>query len=161
VTAAPADPETPNAWQPYLRREILALLRQSKTHKEFAARLGISPLVVRRLLDLLGVDYVQRLYRQYEKGNTCSDIANANGMKPATLSRLFRERGFEVQRGVRKPKVPKQKLRRIWIETQIINRVAREFKIHWKTALHLLEDEKLIVGYNGRPRKLSKSSRPP
>ncbi len=109
-------------------------------------------MVVRRLLDLLGVDYVQRLYRQYERGKNCSDIANANGIKPATLSRLFRERGFEVQRGVRKPKVPKQKLRRIWIETQIINRVAREFKIHWKTALHLLEDEKLIVGYKVKPR---------
>ncbi|WP_217355948.1 hypothetical protein, partial [Ruegeria atlantica] len=58
-------------------------------------------------------------------------------------------------------KVPKQKLRRIWIETQVINRVAREFKIHWKTALHLLEDEKLIVGYKGQSGKLSKPSRPP
>ncbi|MES0863348.1 hypothetical protein ABLN87_13410 [Ruegeria sp. SCPT10] len=153
--------ETPNAWQPYLRRNILALLRQSKTHKEFATRLGISPLVVRRLLDLLGVDYVQRLNRQYKKGKTCSDIANANGMKPATLSKLFRERGFEVQRGVRRPKVPKHKLRRIWTETQVINRVAQKFTIHWQTALRLLEDEKLIVGYKGRPRKFSKSSQPP
>ncbi len=153
--------ETPNAWQPYLRRKLLALLKLSKTHREFAERLGINPLVVRRLLDLLGVDYVQRLYRQYQRGKTCSDIANANGMKPATLSKLFKERGFEVQRGVRRPKVPKHKLRRIWIETQVVNRVARKFKIHWKTALRLLEDEKLIVGYNGRPRKLSKSSRSP
>ncbi|MES0863276.1 hypothetical protein ABLN87_13050 [Ruegeria sp. SCPT10] len=153
--------ETPNAWQPYLRRKLLALLKLSKTHKEFATRLGISPLVVRRLLDLLGVDYVQRLNRQYKKGKTCSDIANANGMKPATLSKLFRERGFEVQRGVRRPKVPIHKLRRIWTETQVIDRVAQKFKIHWKTALHLLEEEKLIVDCKGRPRKLSKSSRPP
>jgi len=153
--------ETPNAWQPYLRRNILALLRQSKTHKEFATRLGISPLVVRRLLDLLGVDYVRHLYKQYERGKTCSDIANANGMKPATLSKLFKERGFEVQRGVRRPKVPKRKLRRIWTETQVVNRVARAFKIHWETALRLLESEKLIVDNKGRPRKFSKSSRPP
>ncbi len=133
----------------------------SKTHREFAERLGISPLVVRRLLDLLGVDYVQRLYRQYERGKTCSDIANANGMKPATLSKLFRERGFEVQRGVRRPKVPKHKLRRIWFETRVINRVAREFKIHWKTALRLLKAEKLNVDYQSQPRKHLKASKPP
>lgn len=137
----------------YARECLIALLKASDCLRTFAKRLGISPLVGRRLLELARFNYVVHLHRQYKKGATCFQVAQDNGLKLSTLLRLFREQKLRVQRGVRRPRVTPRKLIQIWRDTETIIGVARKLGIARNTARNILLESGLIQAKIPRYRR--------
>ena len=139
-------------WHTLLPTEIKAIYEESKTLREFARKLDISPRLGRKALTLAGVNYLRDLYSKRCSGLSCTRVAAENGMKRATLSQLFKEQGYNVPRGKPRRLISQFQLSKAAYELRTINAVARRFKIHWQTAKAVLHSQSLLVTNNGQYR---------
>ncbi len=127
-------------WQPHRVHEIRQIYRAASDLRDFASQLQLAPKQARKLLELAGIDYLWRLHKSYLLGETCSKVAQRNGMKLRTLTRLFKEAGISILRGPRQPRLPTKKLKRIWKTCDnIINRFAVALDVRWATAKKIHE----------------------
>lgn len=133
----------PNDWKPFKLREIRELYFECADLRELANRIDISPLLVRRMLTLAGIDFVRDLYNRYLAKRCCETLARQNGMKPATLSKLFKDNGLSVFRRHIRPVIPRKKLQKIWRRAATINGFARALGVHWQTAFAIHKDHSL------------------
>ncbi|MDC0657808.1 hypothetical protein N6L27_07375 [Leisingera sp. SS27] len=147
-----ADPQRQNwlyvkaatgSWHSCSRRRIRVAFNRAENLKQLAEWLGVSPMMVRRILTIAGIDFVRRLYSIYMSGNSCEHLAAQNGMKPATLSKLFKNKGFSVKRGRPYVQLPREQADQAWRCTGTVNSFARALNLHWKTAKNIHQEHAL------------------
>lgn len=126
-------------WQPISAYEVRDAYFRFQNLRQLARHFGISPLLVRKLLRLTHIDYIRDLYNAYKGGCSCEELAKQNGMKPSTLSKLFKNSRLKVYPRHSRPKITRKKALAIWRWTGTINSFARKMGIHWQTALSLHE----------------------
>lgn len=149
-------------WVPFSKREIREMYLKCANLRELACHFGISPLLARKLLSIAGIDFVRDLYNKYLAQRCCSSLARQNGMKPATLSKLFKKKGLKVFPRHSRPAIPSRSLQEIWHQTKTINSFARALGVHWQTASNIHSDSGLPAPEQprkrlGRPPKLQRT----
>lgn len=128
----------------YSSKEIIAAYNKCTDHVRLAREFDTSPTLVRKLLDLAGVDYLRDLFREWEMKSTCADLAKKIRMKAQDLARKFRENGYQISRGRKRPPRTQYELSKAAEENAPITSVARRFDIHWQTAKKLLKTAGLL-----------------
>lgn len=87
----------------YSPNEVAAAYNECTDHIDLAQQFDTSPTLVRKLLDLAGVDYLGDLFRAWETTSTCAQLAKKVRMKAQDLARKFRENGYRIPRGRKRP----------------------------------------------------------
>ncbi|UWQ74342.1 hypothetical protein [Leisingera sp. M658] len=137
-------------WHCYLPSEIETIYSQSDNLRTIASRLGITPLLIRKALRLASIDYLRDLYKQYQSGTPCAQLAAENGLTRSTLTKLFKQRGWQVKLGMSRPRFSQYQIAKAAMEHKTINAVARNLKVHWETAKTILKSQKLLTRQSGR-----------
>lgn len=122
----------------YSPNEIAAAYKRCTDHVDLALKFDTSPTLVRKLLDLAGVDYLGDLFREWQTTSTCADLAKKIRMKAQDLARKFRENGYQISRGPRISRPTQYEISKAVEENAPITSVAGHFGIHWQTAKKLL-----------------------
>ena len=95
---------------------------------------GISALLMRRALEIVGVDYVSALHRQHLQGKNCQKIARQNGLSVRTLRKLFNDRGLKVFRGHPRRRVSQAELAKAAYKARSVSEAARRVNLKWEPA---------------------------
>ena len=131
-------PDGPGAWTGHSFDSVRAIYDRAANLREIAAHFGVGTVLARRLLNLVGIDYVGDWHRSHRRGVACEELARAHGLAVATLRRLFRHRGLPVNRGRPRRRFSQAELARAALKTKSVNGSAKTLAIHWATASKLL-----------------------
>jgi len=99
---------------------------------------GISPRLLRKVLELAVVDDIVELIQKNQSGEVLSEIAASICMHVTSLARLFKANGHQVQTVPRTPPLTQRQVVEAIFKRQTINTVARKLQLHWKTTKKLL-----------------------
>ncbi|MCF2872894.1 hypothetical protein L0664_17645 [Octadecabacter sp. G9-8] len=114
-------------------------------HLSLAQIHGVTPRLVRKIMELAGIDYLRALFVRYEQGEQISDIARSIRMHPSNLSKQLREAGYKICRGKRRPTLTQIQISKAVLERKTINAVARKLQVHWETAKKALVENGFLM----------------
>lgn len=127
-------------------------------HLSLARIHGVTPRLIRKIMELAGIDYLSALFERHEKRERISDIAASIRMHTSTLSRQLRAAGYKICRGPRRRLLTQSQISKAVLERKTINAVARNLQIHWETAKKVLVENRFLsesVAEKGAPYSIS------
>jgi hypothetical protein len=125
--------------------EMKANYRSATTLRELADRYRISTYLIRKALEIVGVDYLNDFYKKTLQGMSCKALAKAHGISFATLRNMFKSRGFLVHRGRPRRRLSQADLAKAAMNSKSIREAAGSLGVRWATARNLLISERFAI----------------
>ena len=132
--------------------------KKDPDHLTLAANYGVTPCLIRKILDKVGVDYLKSLFVRYEQGERISGIASSIQMHPSNLSKQIRAAGYKIFRGKRRPKLTQSQISKAVLERATINAIAPKLQVHWETTKKVLVENGFLSksdAENGAPYSIA------
>lgn len=116
----------------------------------WAKEFGISPTLVRKICELAGIDYLKDVYCAFRSGGTLKQVGKIIGMKAQDLSNKFKDKGYSVARGRKRPPMSQAEISKAVAQNAPIPSIAERFDIRWQTAKKVLMELNLLANAKGR-----------
>jgi hypothetical protein len=116
----------------------------------WAEQLRISPTLARKICKLAGVDYLKDAYRAFRSGGTLKQVGKIIGIKPQDLSNKFKDKGYSVARGRKRPPMSQAEISKAVAQNAPIPSIAQRFDIRWQTAKKVLMELNLLANAKER-----------